>query len=77
MRLPKIIKNSPNDVSIVKLVPDVSVRPGRAVEVFAGHAEGGDEHRHATEQEDRTGYRKEATHQDKSKIKNGTLLVIE
>jgi hypothetical protein len=54
----------PDDVGVVQLVPDVTVGPGRAVEVFPWHAERRDQHGDATEEEDRAGDREEPPHQD-------------
>ena len=54
----------PDEIGVVQLAPEVPVGPGRAVEVLPGHAERGDEHGHASQQEDRAADREEPAHQD-------------
>lgn len=57
-------RSRPDDVGVVELVVDVSVRPGGAVEVLAGHAQRRDQHGHAPQEEDGAADGEEATHQN-------------
>lgn len=58
----------PDDVGVVKLVVDIAVWSRGAPQVLSGHAQRGNQHRHAAEEKNCAAYRKETAHQDESKF---------
>ena len=57
---------SPNDVSVVELVPDVAVGSRSAVQMLPGDAQRCDQHGDAAQEKDGAGDGEETTHQNKS-----------